>query len=646
MARWARPVVLLMGAALLAAAALSWRRAVSVAESPPLPVSSAGPAVDPSLQAPPRCFARPPRLPSGAPPMLSCRDARRVIAQVRARLPSPARLSDAAAFADALIAWLDPHGLWSAAPDAPVAGLLRDRQRVRQLLEELERSPRDDASCDAALSIGKATQAWVEELRGLYAPERQRRSRLSVRRALTLASQSIFEDDPVTRPARLLATELGRRASAFERALGDAGRAISDEVGSRLLPTLAESEWQKIVLAAAVRAYVPLIDAHGQWAPLEEEWSLYAGETSVDPGPALWGQVTRTSAGVLIVDDPAPPLEVGDLVLSIGGIQTGGLSIEQLEQLSRLESIGGESARRVSLIRGDSPAIVDLEVEIPDAVWEDTAPGALEVERVRYGGGSLLVLTLLDVPDGLGEQVVELLAEANLEAPRPAGIVLDLRGNGGGSPDGASALIGAFIPGAPSFPLRRRSGKVEVERAMAPPLGGQWHGPVAALVDGYTASAAEMIAAALASYRRGPVLGTRTFGKGCIQEYFDDRSGAGVLRLTTMLFAQPDGSPLQQVGLEPTIALPWPAAAEREASLAASMPPWSGPDVRDPAAVGGAPWPAHHGRVGPCRDRRVCEALRRLGPEAAGARRRKPRLAARSTVEPARKPAAPELELR
>src|SRR6185503_6191822 len=192
------------------------------------------------------------------------------------------------------------------------------------------------------------------------------------------------------------------------------------------------------------------------------------------------------------------------------------------------------------------------------------------------------------------------------------GILLDLRGNGGGSTDGAAGAIGVFLPGVPSFPLLRRGGSIEVQRAMVPEPAGQWRGPVAVLVAGYTASAAEMIAGALQSYARGVVVGTRTFGKGCIQEYFDDRSGDGVLRLTTMVFSLPDGAPLQGVGLTPTLGLAWPIPAEREATLTGTPPAWRGPDVRAPSAIGAPPWPAHHGKIGACADREVCAALARL----------------------------------
>jgi carboxyl-terminal processing protease len=240
----------------------------------------------------------------------------------------------------------------------------------------------------------------------------------------------------------------------------------------------------------------------------------------------------------------------------------------------------------------------------------------LPAELVSFGAGAALVLQIEDVPDDLGDRILATIASVE----RPLGILLDLRGNGGGSTDGALAALGIFLPGAPLFPLRRRDGSIEVDRA--PRLGDadRWPGPVAALVDGDSASAAEMIAGALAAYSRGPVLGSRTYGKGCAQEYLDDESGRGVLRLTTLLFSLPDGAPLQQVGVTPDISLGLPAGVEREANLAQAPASWTGPDVRDPSMVTPRPWPEHGGRVGRAHDPTIYRALRALGAARAARR--------------------------
>jgi carboxyl-terminal processing protease len=231
------------------------------------------------------------------------------------------------------------------------------------------------------------------------------------------------------------------------------------------------------------------------------------------------------------------------------------------------------------------------------------------------------VTRIKDVRDDLGEELAEQIAEERERGKKLVGVVLDLRGNGGGSTDGALGALSLFLPGAPLFAMKRRDGTIEIDRAPVPRDRERWAGPVATLVDATTASAAEMIAGGLASYRRGPTIGTTTFGKGCAQEYVDDDAHAGVLRLTTLVYALADGTPVQRVGLTPQIRFPFVpedddgGPLEREAKLAHSAPPWRGPDLRDTALprTEEASWPAHSGNVGPCKEPDVCKAMRLLG---------------------------------
>jgi carboxyl-terminal processing protease len=139
----------------------------------------------------------------------------------------------------------------------------------------------------------------------------------------------------------------------------------------------------------------------------------------------------------------------------------------------------------------------------------------------------------------------------------------------------------------------------------------RYDGPVGVLVDGETASAAEMLAGALDRYGRAALIGSRTFGKGCVQEYTRDPSGAGVLRLTTRQFTLPDGSPVQRVGLAPRLSLHTGESSERESDLPGAIAPQRGPDIRSRSAAA-PPWPRHFGRLGPCHDPLVCTALARL----------------------------------
>lgn len=569
------------------------------------------------------------RPPDGQPPSLTCDAARAIVAQAREQLGYAPEAVDARAVAEAAADWLDPYGLWSAAPDAPL-GALFDR-RAAALAAELEgRGSRD---CTAARALGTSLRAWVAELRTIYDDAAVD---LAVREdASDAASAAAFEGATVTRPARALAVTLGRRAGAIERGFGSTVAPYVEAARRRYFPDLDAQAWAGVVLAAAVRAYVPGIDPHGAWAPLDEESSVYEVDLEAHPPPRLWDKAERTAIGVKIESGATPPLADGDVVLSLAGVATAGLSYEQVEQLGYVASDSRPPAQAVVLRAGE---------HMPMTTWLDgvagqpRTPGAskddgddLPVERLEYGEGDAIVVTIHDVRDDLGDQLTRSVLHEREREGRPlTGLVLDLRGNGGGSTDGAIDALGLFIPGAPLFPMRRRDGAIETDRAPEPPNVDRWRGPVAALVDGDTASAAEMLAGALAAYRRGPVVGATTFGKGCAQEYLDDEAHEGVLRLTTLLYALPDGTPVQRVGLLPTIHFPFATSEprEREASLQHAPPLWRGPDVRDPAAVPhgdeatAAAWPAHGGNVGPCKDGDVCRALRLLGPGVTATARR------------------------
>jgi carboxyl-terminal processing protease len=386
-----------------------------------------------------------------------------------------------------------------------------------------------------------------------------------------------------------------------------------------------------VVLAAAVRAYVPTIDPHGAWAPLDEESSVYEVDLEAHPPERLWDKAERTAIGLKLEAGAEPPLADGDVLLSLAGVATAGLSYEQTEQLGFAASDVRPAAQAVVLRAGE---------KLPITTWLDgntTAPQApvaaadedddLPVERFAYGEGDAIVVNIHDVRDDLGDQLTRAILREREREGRPLeGVVLDVRGNGGGSTDGAIDALGIFIPGAPLFPMKRRDGSLETDRAPEPPTVDRWRGPVATLVDGDTASAAEMIAGALTSYRRGPSVGATTFGKGCAQEYLDDDAQTGVVRLTTLLYALPDGTPVQRVGLAPTLRFPFGTAdvTDREAALAHAPPTWRGPDVRDRALVSHGEegnWPPHGGNIGPCKDVDVCRALRLLGTNGVTARR-------------------------
>jgi carboxyl-terminal processing protease len=572
------------------------------------------------------------RMPSGDAPSLSCEDAKTIVRQVRKNLAYAPDPVAPRAFALTTSDWLDPYGLWSVAPDAPVEAALE--RAGPALLADIE--GRGSPDCAAAREVGRALTAWMAELRAEFDRTRSAATSMS---AAAAASDSLFEGVTVTRPARTLALLLGTRVGSVARDLGPAAADYAAVARARYFPELDDDGWAKVLLAAAVRAYVPMVDPHGEWAPLDEEASVYDVDLEAKPPARLWDKATRTPLGFRLDEGAQAPFRAGDVVLALSEMATAGLPQEQMEQLGYAAAEARATTQAVVLRAGDERPMVMALGEAPPESREEGggAEDDSSIERIAFGQGDALVVPIKDVRDDLGETLTHaLLRERGREGARAlVGVVLDLRGNGGGSTDGAYEALGLFLPGAPLFPMKRREGPVDPDRAPAPPAVDLWTGPVATLVDGDTASAAEMIAGALAAYHRGPSVGTATFGKGCAQEYLDDDARAGTLRLTTLLYALPDGSPVQRVGLTPSIHLPFAplpgagASRDREAALSHAPPSWRGDDVRDKSLLGRpedgpwtSAWPSHGGDVGPCKDVDVCRALRALGGASAAAGKR------------------------
>ncbi len=142
-----------------------------------------------------------------------------------------------------------------------------------------------------------------------------------------------------------------------------------------------------------------------------------------------------------------------------------------------------------------------------------------------------------------------------------AGIVIDLRENGGGSLSEATELTGLFIETGPVVQIKDAFGKVEVERDPDPHIA--YSGPLAVLVDRNSASASEIFAGAIQDYKRGIIIGEPTFGKGTVQTLVDlgrfvpgRKQDLGRLRLTMAQFFRINGGSTQHRGVVPDILFP------------------------------------------------------------------------------------------
>jgi len=169
----------------------------------------------------------------------------------------------------------------------------------------------------------------------------------------------------------------------------------------------------------------------------------------------------------------------------------------------------------------------------------------------------------------------------DLERQGVEGIVVDLRGNGGGSLAEATELSGLFINEGPVVQVKDSFGKVEVETDPDPSI--LYRGPLAVLVDRNSASASEIFAGAMQDYGRGIIIGEPTFGKGTVQTLIDlnrfvpgEDDDLGRLRLTMAEFYRINGGSTQLRGVVPDIEFPTALNIEEQGERALDNPlPWA-----------------------------------------------------------------------
>jgi carboxyl-terminal processing protease len=141
------------------------------------------------------------------------------------------------------------------------------------------------------------------------------------------------------------------------------------------------------------------------------------------------------------------------------------------------------------------------------------------------------------------------------------GIIIDLRDNGGGSLSEAVSLTGLFINDGPVVQIRDNHGKTESNNDTDP--GIVYTGPLAVLVNRFSASASEIFAGAMQDYGRGTIVGEPTYGKGTVQSVIDlnrytkgNDVTLGRLKLTVAQFFRVNGDSTQHRGVIPDIIFP------------------------------------------------------------------------------------------
>jgi carboxyl-terminal processing protease len=247
-------------------------------------------------------------------------------------------------------------------------------------------------------------------------------------------------------------------------------------------------------------------------------------------------------------------LESGDVIVEVDG-----------------ESILGESVDlAVAKIKGPEGSDVTLGIKVQGKgrtrdfeLTREEIEVPVTAERVReVGGRTLGYVRLSTFSEGAAAALRKSFNEVTKKGAE--GVVLDLRANGGGLLPEAILTSSLFIPEGDT--VVETSSRTQGDKTYEAVGGDIDPPPMVVLVDRDTASAAEILAAALQTSNDDPVVGTRTFGKGVFQQVINLENG-GALDLTVGEFLTAEGVSLAGEGLKPDVVSPSRPRAERDLQL-------------------------------------------------------------------------------
>ena len=332
------------------------------------------------------------------------------------------------------------------------------------------------------------------------------------------------------------------------------------------------------LLQDAIRGMVGGLDPHSAYLTADEHQELQEGTSGEFGGLGI--EITAEDGLIRIITplDDSPAFDAGllpgDLVTRVDGESVRDLSAT--EAAKRIRGQPGTPVT-VTIVREgeDGPlefTIIRDIVEVASVKSELIEPGfaRIRISRFQTQTGARLLEEIRRVEEANGGPL--------------SGAVIDLRNNPGGILSGAVSVADAFLDDGLIVYTEGRDPESREEYYAKPSdfLGGI---PIVALVNGGSASAAEIVAGALQDRRRAVIAGTRTFGKGSVQTIVSLGDGSA-LKLTTSRYYTPSGHSIQARGIIPDIELPAlriEAAESRNSILEGNLPGHLESDAGAPA---------------------------------------------------------------
>ena len=266
--------------------------------------------------------------------------------------------------------------------------------------------------------------------------------------------------------------------------------------------------------------------------------------------------------------------------------------IRQIGSDDYKDVIGWRIDEVVDLIRGEAGTEVEIEFISFDSATDSTKLVTLKREEIKLedrAAKSEIInidgnkIGIIDLPSfyidfneyqnrvkdykSSSNDVREILInfnDSNVDA-----VILDLRNNGGGALIEANKIIGLFVSSGPTVQVKQSRGYIQpygTSRAVQ-----VWDKPLLVLVNRYSASASEIVAGAIQDYKRGFIVGQRTFGKGTVQSL--ENLTEGQIKITESKYYRINGMSTQNKGVIPDIELPvtWDIESVGESSYPTAM---------------------------------------------------------------------------
>lgn len=352
----------------------------------------------------------------------------------------------------------------------------------------------------------------------------------------------------------------------------------------KLVEQLGENEHEDVVnyfLSCLSTSY----DPHTEYMSQQEmdNFNIQMKHSLVGIGALLTQKDNVAEIQGIVVGGPADKhgeLKLNDKIMAVaqgeGKSMGDWVDIKYMKLNKIVEMIRGKTGTKVSLrihpAAADDPSMtkdititrteVELKEKLANAELIVTPPVDGKTGRIGWINLSSFYADMDGGTVSTTADVSRLLKR--LMAEKVEGIVLDLRGNGGGSLEEAIKLTGLFIPRGPVVQAKDWRDNItwrdcENERAI-------YDGPLVVVTDRTSASASEILAAALQDYRRAIIVGEKaTFGKGTVQTilpverympFFSDKTRAGALKVTIQKFYRIAGGSTQLRGVIPDVSLP------------------------------------------------------------------------------------------